>query len=61
MSFRLSTPVVGQKTRSGQATDIRPTPIRRAADTAAILAYRLAAYFMLTMFDDPALLAMAFC
>jgi hypothetical protein len=25
------------------------------------LIYRLAAYFMLTMLDDPAMLAMAFC
>jgi hypothetical protein len=34
---------------------------RRAAEAAVPLIFRLAAYFMLTMLDDPVVLAMAFC
>ncbi len=31
------------------------------ADEALVLAYRASAYFVTTMFDDPAMLAFAFC
>lgn len=29
--------------------------------TTTLLAYRISAYFMLTLLDDPAMLALAFC
>jgi hypothetical protein len=34
---------------------------RQVTEAAVPLIYRLAAYFMLTMLDDPVVLAMAFC
>ncbi|MCX7166723.1 MAG: hypothetical protein NTV11_10665 [Rhodocyclales bacterium] len=34
---------------------------RQMAESAMPLIYRLAAYFMLTILDDPAMLALAFC
>ena len=35
--------------------------LKRLVETAEPLVYRLTAYFMLTMLDDPAMLALAFC
>lgn len=38
-----------------------PRAYRRLADTAIPLFYRFGAYVALTMLDDPAMLALAFC
>ena len=35
--------------------------LKQLAEAAAPLIYRLAAYFMLSVLDDPAMLALAFC
>lgn len=35
--------------------------LNRLAEDAVPLVYRLAAYFTLTILDDPAMLALAFC
>jgi hypothetical protein len=35
--------------------------LRQLAESAEPLVYRLAAYFMLSLLDDPAMLALAFC
>ncbi|HJW02044.1 MAG TPA: hypothetical protein VJ548_02095 [Azospira sp.] len=38
-----------------------PRAYRQVADTATPLFYRFGAYVALTMLDDPAMLALAFC
>jgi hypothetical protein len=35
--------------------------LNRLTESAVPFIYRLAAYFMLTLLDDPAMLALAFC
>ena len=35
--------------------------LRQLSESAEPLIYRIASYFMLTMLDDPAMLALAFC
>jgi hypothetical protein len=35
--------------------------VKQVAEPAVPLIYRVASYFMLTMLDDPAMLALAFC
>ena len=35
--------------------------LSQLSESAEPLIYRIAAYFMLTMLDDPAMLALAFC
>jgi hypothetical protein len=35
--------------------------LKQLAESAEPLIYRLASYFMLTILDDPAMLALAFC
>ncbi|MCX7155836.1 MAG: hypothetical protein NTW45_05260 [Rhodocyclales bacterium] len=35
--------------------------LKQLADSAEPLIYRLAAYFMMSLLDDPAMLALAFC
>jgi hypothetical protein len=38
-----------------------PDLLRQLTESAEPLIYRLAAFFMLTILDDPAMLALAFC
>jgi hypothetical protein len=38
-----------------------PDLLRQLADSAEPLVYRLATYFMMSLLDDPAMLALAFC
>jgi len=42
-------------------TDAASHLLNRLTESAEPLIYRLATYFMLTILDDPAMLAMAFC
>jgi hypothetical protein len=35
--------------------------LRQLGESAEPLAYRLSAYFMMSLLDDPAMLALAFC